>query len=149
MTTKSKKTKAVKAVTELTVLELREAAATQQAIIDSAKEQMDLVQQELRTRFNAKLSEHLQSMEKQHGQLTFEVDGVKLVGEITARREWDSEKLEKIARTLPYDVVQRTFAIKFSVPEKAFNAVRDEKLLDQLIDARTVKYSDPKFTFAS
>jgi hypothetical protein len=88
-------------------------------------------------------------MEKNHGQFTFEADGIKLTGEITARREWDSDKLKTIARSMPFDEVERIFAIKFSVPEKAYNAIRDEKLLDKLIDARTVKYSDPKFTFAS
>jgi len=147
---KNKKTKpAAKAVNELTIAELREAVVVHQTVIDSAKEQMDVIQQELQSRFNAMLTSHLQGMEKNHGQMTFEVEGIKLAGEITARRDWDSEKLKAIAKSMPYDEVERLFAIKFTVPEKAFNAVRDEKLLDKLIDARTVKYSDPKFTFAS
>lgn len=147
---KTKKTApAVKPVEQLTIADLREAAARHATVIDSAKEQMDIIQAELRRRFEASFKDALAQQEKQHGQHTFEVDGIKLTAEITARREWDSEKLEKVARTLPYDVVQRTFTIKFSVPEKVFNGIRDEKLLDQLIDARTVKYSEPKISFVS
>lgn len=147
---KTKKTApAVKPVEQLSVAELREAAARHTTIIDSAKEQLDLIQAELRSRFESRLTEYLAQTEKQHGQHTFEVDGVKLTAEVRATVKWDSVALEQLARTLPYDVVQRTFKIDFSVPEKAYQAVRDEKLLDALIDARTVKYSEPKITFVS
>lgn len=145
----TKKAKAAKAIDTLSVLELREAASIHQSVIDSAKEQMDGIQKELRKRFENQLLDSLIAQDKQHGQHTFEVDGVKMTAEITARREWDSDKLKAIARTMPYDEVERLFAIKFSVPEKAYNAIRDSKLLDQLIDARTVKYSEPKVTFVS
>ena len=147
---KTKKTApAVKPVEQLTVAELREAAARNATIIDSAKEQLDVIQTELRRRFEPVLAAALAEQEKQHGQTTFEVEGVKLTAEITARREWDSDKLKAIARTMPYEQVERTFNIKFSVPEKVYAGIRDEKLLDQLIDARTVKYSEPKIIFAS
>ena len=147
---KTKKTApAVKPVEQLTIADLREAAARHATVIDSAKEQMDIIQTELRRRFEASFKDALAQQEKQHGQHTFEVDGIKLTAEITARREWDSDKLKAIARTMPYDRVERLFAIKFSVPEKVFAGVRDEKLLDQLIDARTVKYTDTKITFSS
>lgn len=147
---KTKKTKpAAKTAADMSVAELRDAVATHAAAIDAHKAEMETLQTELRRRFDNRLFEHLQALDKHHGQHTFEVDGIKMTAEITARREWDSDKLEKIARTMPYDVVQRTFSIKFSVPEKVFAAIRDEKLLDQLIDARTVKYSEPKITFAS
>ena len=147
---KTKKTApAVKPVEQLTVADLREAAARHTTIIDSAKEQLDVIQTELRRRFEPVLAAALAEQEKQHGQTTFEVEGVKLTAEITARREWDSDKLKAIARTMPYEQVERTFNIKFSVPEKVYAGIRDEKLLDQLIDARTVKYSEPKIIFAS
>jgi hypothetical protein len=146
---KTKKPKADKAIDTFTVSELREAASINQSIIDSTKEKMDIIQTELRKRFENRLLDALIQQEKQHGQHTFEVDGVKLTAEITARREWDSEKLKAIAKSMPYDEVERLFSIKFTVPEKAYNAVRDEKLLDKLIDARTVKYSEPKISFSS
>ena len=147
---KNKKTKpAIKAVTDLSVAELREAVATHTVAIDAHKAEMETLQAELRRRFESRLTEHLASLEKHHGQHTFEVDGIKLTAEITARRDWDSDKLKAIARTMPFDQVERMFTIKFSVPEKVYAGIRDEKLLDALIDARTVKYSDPKITFAS
>jgi hypothetical protein len=140
---------AVKPVEQQSVAELREAAARNATIIDSAKEQLDVIQTELRRRFEEEFKLALAKQEKQHGQTTFEVEGVKMTAEITARREWDSDKLKAIARTMPFDQVERTFNIKFSVPEKVYNGIRDEKLLDALIDARTVKYSETKFIFAS
>jgi hypothetical protein len=140
---------AVKPVEQQSVAELREAAARNATIIDSAKEQLDVIQTELRRRFEDEFKLALAKQEKQHGQTTFEVEGVKMTAEITARREWDSDKLKAIARTMPFDQVERTFTIKFSVPEKVYNGIRDEKLLDALIDARTVKYSETKFIFAS
>lgn len=147
---KNKKTKpAAKTAADLTVSELHAAVVAQENIISTAKAEMETIQAELRRRFESRLTEHLASMEKQHGQHTFEVDGLKLTAEITARVKWDSQRLEAIASKMPWPEVQRLFKIDFSVPEKNYAAIRDEKLLDQLIDARTVKYSEPKITFAS
>lgn len=140
---------AAKPVEQQSVADLREAAARHNTIIDAAKEQLDLIQAELRRRYESRLTEHLRSLEKNHGQHTFEEEGLKLTAEITARVKWDSAKLEAIASKMPWHEAQRLFKIDFSVPEKNYAAVRDEKLLDQLIDARTVKYSEPKITFAS
>ena len=140
---------AVKPVEQQSVAELREIAARHTNTIDAAKEQLDLIQAELQRRYADRLTEHLRSMDKNHGQHTFEADGFKLTAEITARVKWDSTKLEAIASKMPWHEAQRLFKIDFSVPEKNYSAVRDEKMLDQLIDARTVKYSEPKITFAS
>jgi hypothetical protein len=147
---KSKKAKpAVKTVADLSVAELRDLVATQTSIINAAKAEVDTIQQELRSRFEARLTEYLAQADKQHGQHTFEVDGVKLTAEVKATVKWDSTALEGIASKMPWPEAQRLFKIDFSVPEKNYNAIRDEKLLDQLIDARTVKYSEPKIIFAS
>lgn len=147
---KTKKTKtAAKTAADMSVAELRELVATHNATIDAAKGELEVLQQELRHRYEDKLAQHLRSLEKNHGQMTFEEDGVKLTAEVKATVKWDSQKLEDIAKTMPWQDAQRLFKIEFSVPEKNYAAVRDEKLLDKLIDARTVKYSEPKITFAS
>lgn len=145
-TTKSK-TKAA-TLADLSVSELREAAITQQTIIDSAKEKMDAIQAELRNRFEPVLREALAQQDKQYGQHTFDADGVKLTAEVKATVKWDSAALEKIASNLPWETVSRVFKIEFSVPEKNFKAINDQALLDKLVDARTVKYSDAKVIFS-
>jgi len=148
-TKKTKSARTASSPQSLTLEEIRQAVATQQSIIDAAKAQMDILNGELRSRFESRLTTALAEQDKKHGQHTFEVDGHKLTAEITARVKWDSSKLEKVAYSMPWADVQRIFKVEFSVPEKTFATISDAKLLDQLVDARTVKYSDPKVVFAS
>jgi len=117
--------------------------------IAESKAKIETFNNELRRRFQSLLTDALGQQDKQHGQHTFEVDGVKLTGEIRATVKWDSKKLEDIASSMPWHEAQRIFKIDFSVPEKTFHSLHDQKLLDQLVDARTVKYSEPKVTFHS
>jgi hypothetical protein len=140
---------AVKALTEMDVAELRDAASIQNNIVDAAKARLADIQSELTTRFADVIKSALEDEGKTHGQHTFESEGVKLTSEVRATVKWDSPKLELVARSLPYDQVQRMFKIEFSVPEKSFQSVTDNTLKDKLLDARTVKYSEPKFTFVS
>lgn len=142
------KTKTKKKLTDLTLADLREETLINQAIVEKAKARLDEVQDELRSRFAQTLASSLVEQDKTHGQHTFEVDGIKITGKVDQTVSWDSAALEKVAATLPWEQVSRTFAIKFSVPEAKFKAISDPKLLDRLIDARTVKLSDPKITFS-
>jgi hypothetical protein len=142
------KTKQKKTVSSLSLAELREVIASNNAIVDSAEAQIVEAQAELRKRFEPVLAEYYATTDKTHGQHTFEVDGVKLVGEVKATIKWNSDALRGIAQTLPAEVVNKLFKIDFAVPEKTYQSITDTKLLDRLIDARTVKYSDPKISFA-
>lgn len=135
-------------IAELSVIDLREAAIAQQNIIDSAKEKMDAIQAELVMRYHPWVSDALKQENKQHGQHTFNVDGIKMTGEIKATVKWDSSALEKIAASLPWETVSRVFKIDFAVPEKNYKGITDQKLLDRLNEARTVKYSEPKISFS-
>ena len=142
------KTKNKKTLSSLTLAELREVIATNQAIADNAEAKIVETLAELRSRFEPTLAEYYAATEKTHGQHTFEVDGVKLVGEVKATIKWNSDALRGIAQTLPAEVVNKLFKIDFSVPEKTYQSITDTKLMDRLIDARTVKYSEPKINFA-
>ena len=133
----------------LTLEEIRSAITTQQSIVEAAKAQMDIYSAELRSRFEDRLTQALVESNKQHGQHTFEVDGIKLTAEVRATVKWDSSLLESVAQTMPWPDVKRYFKIEFSVPEKTYHSITDDKLLDRLTDARTVKYSEPKVIFAS
>jgi hypothetical protein len=142
------KTKQKKTVSSLSLAELRELIATNQAIADNAEAKIVETLAELRSRFEPTLAAYYASTDKTHGQHTFEVDGVKLVGEIKATIKWNSDALRGIAQTLPAEVVNKLFKIDFAVPEKTYQSITDTKLLDRLIDARTVKYSEAKINFA-
>ena len=142
------KTKTKKTTSDLTLAELRELIATNKAIAENAEAKIVEATAVLRSRFEPVLAEYYTSTLKTHGQYTFEVDGVKLVGEVKATVKWNSDALRGIAQTMPIETVNKLFKIDFSVPEKTYQSITDDKLLDRLIDARTVKYSDPKISFA-
>lgn len=150
---KTKKTKASnegpRSVTEMSLGEIQGFIAMHENNIDASKRKIEELNGELRRRFENLLKDALNQQDKQHGQHTFEVDGFKLTGEIRSTVKWDSRKLEDIASSMPWHEAQRLFKIDFSVPEKTFHTISDQKLLGLLVEARTVKYSEPKVTFHS
>ena len=135
--------------TEMSLAELQGYISMHEENIEGSKRRLEELTGELRRRFEPTLKEALAKQDKQSGQHTFEADGYKLTGEIRATVKWDSAALEQIASTLPYEQVKRMFKIEFSMPEKVFQSINEPKLLDRLIDARTVKYSEPKVSFSS
>lgn len=145
---KTKKTKpAANAPATMTLAELRDALATQNAVISSAKEKIEGINAELRSRFETRLLDSLIESDRQAGQHTFEEEGIKLTGEVKATVKWDSAALESVASTMPYEQVKRVFKIDFSVPEKVYKEASEDLRL-KLNAGRTVKYSEPKITFS-
>jgi hypothetical protein len=150
---KTKKTKVAndgpRDVTEMSLGEIQGYMEMHEKNIAESKAKIETFTNELRRRFQSLLTDALAQQDKQHGQHTFEVDGHKLTGEVRATVKWDSKKLEDIASDMAWHDAQRIFKIEFSVPEKNFQALHDPKLIDKIVDARTVKYSEPKVTFHS
>lgn len=128
---------------ELTLADLREIIATNKAIIDSAKAKIEETNALIFERHGKLLETHLAEAGLNHGQHSVEIDGIKITMKITQKVDWDSNVLESIANTLPWEQVRRIMKIDFSVPEKNFKALQDDELKDRLTDARTVKYSNP------
>lgn len=151
--TKTKKAKAAndgpRPVNEMSLGEIQGYISMHEENINGSKRKLEEFNGELRRRFESQLLETFAQQDKQHGQHTFEVDGFKLTGEVRATVKWDSKKLESVAASMPWHEAQRIFKIEFSVPEKTYHSITDTKLLDAIIDARTVKYSEPKVVFQS
>lgn len=150
----TKKTKATsnegpRPIDQMSLGEIHGYIAMHQENIDGSKRRIDELSAELRRRFEPTLRAAFDQQDKQHGQHTFEEEGFKLIGEVRATVKWDSQKLEAVAAKMPWHEARSIFKIEFSVPEKTFASISDQKLLDQLIDARTVKYSEPKVSFVS
>lgn len=122
-------------------IEITEAIAFQKATLDN-------INAELLARYGERFKAELASAGKTEGEISREVDGVKLTFAIKPKVKWDGAKLQAIASSLPWDVAQRVFKIEFSVPEKTYKAMTDTGLLNRLSDARTVEYSEPKVVFA-
>jgi hypothetical protein len=130
-----------------TLSELRDQIAANKSLIDTAKANIAEVEAIILAEHGALLDKHMAEAGLTHGQHSTEIDGVKLTFKIGQRVDWDSNVLESIANTLPWEQVRRIMKIEFSVPEKNFNGLPDDELKDRLMDARTVKYSAPSVTF--
>ena len=131
-----------------TLTELRDIIAANKALIDAAKAKISEAEAGIIAEHGALFEKHLQETGLTHGQHSTEIDGVKLTFKIGQRVDWDSNVLESIANTLPWDQVRRIMKIEFSVPEKNFKALEDNELKDRLMDARTVKYGNPSVSFS-
>lgn len=121
--------------------EIAEAIAFQKATLDN-------INTELLSRYGERFKAELASAGKTEGEVSREVDGVKLTYAIKPKVKWDAAKLQAIAASLEWDVAQRVFKIDFSVPEKTYKAITDKGLLNRLTDARTVEYGEPKVVFS-
>jgi len=116
--------------------------------MDSLKENIALHEQILAERYAADMTLALSQSGKTSGEITQEIDGVKLTLSIKPKVKWDSLKLRDVAGSMDPDLVYQIFKIEFSVPERTFKALTDKKLIEQLTEARTVTYPEPKVTFA-
>ena len=130
-----------------TLSELREQIAANKSLIDAAKAKIAEVEAIILAEHISVFEKHMTEAGLTHGQHSTEIDGVKLTFKIGQRVDWDSNILESIANTLPWEQVRRIMKIEFSVPEKNFNILPDDELKDRLMDARTVKYTAPTVTF--
>jgi len=135
-------------VTTASLEELHAILAKQNKVIATAEAVVDGITAELRLRYEVRLADALTEQGKTHGQFSFDADGFKLTGEVKATVKWNSDALRGIAQTLPHDQVNRLFKIEFSIPEKNFSTITDDKLLARVVEARTVKYSEPKIKFS-
>jgi hypothetical protein len=63
--------------------------------------------------------------------------------------KWDSKKLQAVAATMPWEKIEKVFKIEFSVPERTFKAITEDKLMELLKPARTVEFSAPKIVFTA
>jgi hypothetical protein len=105
--------------------------------LDSLKENIALHEQILAERYGAAMKLALEAAGKTSGELTQEIDGVKLEFSLKPKVKWDNLKLRDVAGSMDPDV-----------PERTFKALTDKKLIEQLTEARTVTYPEPKVTFA-
>lgn len=83
---------------------------------------------------------------KTDGTVRFALDDLMFKSVIDKRVTYDSEQLQAIAGSIPFEESQRLFKVTFSISETNFKSITDEKLKQRVMDARSVKYSAPKIT---
>lgn len=80
------------------------------------------------------------------GTVKFALDGDIFKSTVDKRVEYDSEALQSIAGSIPFEQGQDLFKVTFSISEAKYNSITDPELKQRITDARTVKYGSPKIT---
>jgi hypothetical protein len=83
---------------------------------------------------------------KAEGTVRFTADNHTFKCEVGKTVKWDSAMLQGIASQMVPAAAALLFKIEYSVPEAQFKAINDDVLSRSLLQARTVKYGDPKIT---
>lgn len=104
------------------------------------------IEQEIVDRMADEFYASLRDRGQEYGDVTLERDDVKVCIKIGKTVTWDSDKLSAIAAQTPADM-QHIYKAKISVSEKDWNSVKLTPLGEQLLEARIVKYGEPKVSF--
>lgn len=125
--------------------DLRDSINAKEGVIKTLKEQIqeieDLILKTHGPLFNAQMA----ALEKVSGKVSRTIDGVKVSYEIRESVTWDQEQLQQIVKDNPA-LLGDSIDQKLSVSKKTMASIEPVKLLDRLIDARTIKYSNPIIT---
>lgn len=127
--------------------ELRSLVADINETIAAQKRMVEDITAEMTRRFGEIFAAEMAAAGKQHGEISREVDGVKLTYSLDRKVKWDTKGLQSVASTLPWTTVEKVFKIKFEVTEPIYKALTDDGLKARIDEARTVEYAQPKVTF--
>jgi len=115
---------------------------------------ISVLEDEIKTLEEAIMQEHganLQNLLKEsgrgYGELSTEIDGVKLKYEVKATYLWDQGKLQALYESLPLADARELINAKLSVAAKTIERIGNEDVLRRVMDARTTKFSEPRISF--
>lgn len=115
---------------------------------------ISVLEDEIKTLEEAIMQEHganLQNLLKEsgrgYGELSTEIDGVKIKYEVKATYLWDQGKLQALYESLPLADARELINAKLSVAAKTIERIGNEDVLRRVMDARTTKFSEPRISF--
>ena len=129
-----------------TIMELRKEIMYLQGCFDDIAEEIKALEQEIVDRMADEFYAAHRDRGQEYGDVTMQRDNVKVCLKIGKTVTWDSDKLASIAAQTPADM-QHIYKAKISVSEKDWNSVKLTPLGEQLLEARIVKYGEPKLSF--
>lgn len=138
----------VKPIEECTIEEIQSRLIECAKFATIVKNNVDALKAELTKRTSETALKLYANANKEHGDLTFEVDGVKLKGSIERKIEYDQDALRAVAATMPWEKASRIFKIEFDVAEATYKAITDDELRTAITAARTVKTGELKVALA-
>jgi hypothetical protein len=115
---------------------------------DDVVEAIGVYQAEIARRYAEAGRLALEKAGKTHGKVSVDLPGgLKLEAQVSQRVDWDQDKLQSIAKTLPdMATINHYFGIKFNVSEKIYKAIPPGDLRAKFDEARTTKLGDLKVT---
>lgn len=106
------------------------------------------IQQKLNGWFGTIFNNELANRQKQYGEVTLPIGDCKVTMEIKKSVTWDSDMLYDIAKKMGPAKAVQIMNIEAYITETNYSKIPlTEPLLSEINEARTVKYSTPKFTF--
>jgi hypothetical protein len=115
---------------------------------------ISVLEDEIKTLEEAIMQEHganLQNLLKEsgrgYGELSTEIDGVKLKYEVKATYLWDQAKLQALYDSLLRADARELITTKLSVSAKTIERIGNEDVLRRVMEARTTKFSEPRISF--
>ncbi len=115
---------------------------------------ISVLEDEIKTLEEAIMQEHganLQNLLKEsgrgYGELSTEIDGVKLKYEVKATYLWDQGKLQALYDSLLRADARELITTKLSVSAKTIERIGNEDVLRRVMEARTTKFSEPRISF--
>ena len=126
---------------------MREEIAKRLTKISALEEEIQTLEQAVMQKYGANLQLMLAESGRGYGQLTTEVDGVKLTYEVKATYLWDQGKLQALYESLPLADARELINAKLSVAAKTIERIGNEDVLRRVMDARTTKFSEPRISF--
>lgn len=133
-------------------LSLAELLAEQDAAVAdmaAAKGRVGRIAQELGFRFAESARQALSQAGKTHGSVTLPLqDGFVAKADTKQTVKWDSDALQAVAQTLPWERVVALFNIKFSMSETTYKGVAAvaPELREKIDAARTTIIGEPAVT---
>lgn len=132
---------------KFTLKQLRDASNALRETLSDVEAELKSIDAEILSRCGAEGRKLLDARGQEHGDATFEIEGVKIKYSVTKTVSWDSDKLSEIASSLPDEVRERIFKVKVSIPEKVWSVEAETSIGRNLAIARSVKYGEPKISF--
>lgn len=112
----------------------------------------DAVLAALSEKTQSNLSKLFTAKGKPSGEVTAEIDGIKVKLEVSKKVKWDDALLREAAVLIPADKVESIISSELSIGEKTYAVLstlldKDSEVYKKIEAARTVTYGEPKIGF--
>jgi hypothetical protein len=126
---------------------MRDEIAKRLTKISVLEDEIKTLEEAIMQEYGANLQNLLKESGRGYGELSTEIDGVKLKYEVKATYLWDQAKLQALYDSLLRADARELITTKLSVSAKTIERIGNEDVLRRVMEARTTKFSEPRISF--